>query len=142
MNQTTIPDEDHVSRYCNFKSIDQSTEKPLASAFELKGHRYLSVNWLEYFGSEELADNVDCVRRVLENKLEIKESGRIVSLRVVEAKQVISDCGSSAPKIELLNDDENDPSHCGVFGYKDSDLLVATRLSRLVRESDIFPGKL
>jgi len=137
---TVIPDGHHVSRYCNPKSINQKTGKPLASAFELKGHSYLSVNWLEYFKCDDLTEAVDRVREVLKSKLTIKRTGRIISLRVIDVKRVIFHDGSSDPRVELLHDDEDDPSHCGIFGYTDSDVLVATILARLVMESDIFSG--
>lgn len=120
--------------------MNRKTGKPMALAFELKGHDFLSVNWLEHFECDDIAEAIDRVREVLMRKLRIKRTGRIISLRVIDVKRVIYYHGSSVPKIELLCDDEDDPSHCGIFGYTDSNELVATKLARLVMESDIFPG--
>ncbi|MCY3999885.1 MAG: hypothetical protein OXF84_03630 [Bacteroidetes bacterium] len=121
--------------------MNRKTGKPLAGAFELKGHEFLSVNWLEHFECDDITDAIDQVREVLKSKLTIKQKGRIIKLRVAEVKGVIYHYGSFTPKIELLCDDE-DPSHCGIYGYTDSDVLVATQLARLVMQSDIFPGLL
>ncbi len=49
-----ISDSDHVSRHVGGSKIDNG--RITAAAFELKpGEKYLSVNWLEFFGDSDRA---------------------------------------------------------------------------------------
>ncbi len=63
MSDKTIPDDDHLTRYCKPSTVDDGL--PTASAFELRpGEDHLSVNWLEYFGALDVATAIQLVRRI------------------------------------------------------------------------------
>lgn len=141
MSGVEIDEEHHISRYCKPSSI--SNGLPLASAFALKEQdEHLSVNWLEYFREPDLTQAIDCVRRAfLDKDYTIRPNGRFAVLRVGEVKAAISDLSPRPARIEHLPE-EDDPSHCGVFGYTASDELIALEITRLVCAKDLHPAKL
>ena len=138
-----IDGEHHVSRYCRPLSIGNNG-KPKAEAFQLREDRdeYLSVNWLEYFEAQERSQAIDCVRQTFVNKgFSISTNGRFAILPVGEIVALISGLSSKPSRIEYLPE-EDDPSHCGVFGYAASDGdTIALEIARLVRFENIYFAK-
>ena len=58
-----IRDTDHVVRYCSRRNLD-ADGMPNPGAFKLRDRDdgCLSVNWLEFFGEEDVASNIPHVR--------------------------------------------------------------------------------
>ena len=139
MNQS-LPDGDHISRYCKPSTIDEFG-LPLASAFSLRqGEEHLSVNWLGYFRERNLSDAVKQVREAFSNKnYRVRANGRFAVLNVGEAKKAVQAAVGHALRIEHLPSD-NDRSHAGIFGYTANDLVVAIELKALVTSQDVHPA--
>ena len=138
-----LPEEHHISRYCSPSSINKFHGLPTAAAFMLrKTDDFLSVNWLDYFNKGDINLSIDCVRQVfIEKGFQIKANGRFVSLNVGDVISVIySHLQSSDISIKHLPV-EDDPSHSGVFGYTQSDNLIALKISQLVRAKDVHAGR-
>lgn len=132
-----LPDGDHVSRYCKPSSVG-SDGLPLTSAFRLKpGEDYLSVNWLEYFGSSGLAAAVERVRDVFRHKgYGLRPNGRFAVLRIGSAKNAVAAAVGRSGRVEHLPLD-NDASHAGLFGDPSHDLAVAVELRALIQHKHV-----
>lgn len=139
MSDRTIPDDDHLSRYCKPSTVDDGL--PTASAFELRpGEDHLSVNWLEYFRTPELATAIQLVRGAFQDKAyRLRPGGRFAVFRCGVAKLAVGDGTGSLLSIEHLPL-ADDPSHAGVFGYGVDDFEVAVELAAVVRRQDVHPA--
>lgn len=144
MSGVEIDEKHHVSRYCKPLSIEDGL--PGAEAFELRNNeKYLSVNWLEYFSTPDLAQAIDCVRQAFRNKgYSVGIKGRFVSLKVCKLKEVISNHTDLSVRIVRIPE-ENDPSHCGVYGYTghiSMDKLIALKIAKLAHDGNVYLGKI
>ena len=139
MSDRTIPDDDHLSRYCKPSTVDDGL--PTASAFELRpGEDHLSVNWIEYFGVPDVAAAMHLVRGAFHDKTyRLRPGGRFAVFRCGAAKIAVGDRTGSPLSIEQrpLADD---PSHAGVSGYGVDDFEVAVELAAIVRRQDVHPA--
>ena len=139
MVNTPLPDEDHVSRYCNPSAVEGGL--PMASAFiPRRGEEYLSVNWLEYFGESNLTAAVERVREVFRVKrYRVRQNGRFAMLNVGAARTAAHEGVDRALSIKRLPVD-NDRSHAAIRGYGSDDLAVAVELVALVTRQDVHPA--
>ena len=107
-----LSDGDHVSRYCKPSSVG-ADGLPLTSAFRLKpGEDYLSVNWLQYFGSPHLADAVERVREVFRHTgYGLRPNGRFAVLHIGSAKNAVAAAVGRSGRVEHLplDDDARTP---------------------------------
>jgi len=141
MSNLKIEDEHHVSRYCKPSSIGEDG-LPLSSAFRLRSkEEYLSVNWIEFFEKLDIPQAIDCVREVVQRKMDIKFKGRFVSMHVGRLKQIVS-IKSTGPCDVIHLPTKNDESHSGVVGYNDQNRLSQFDIVRLIKKEDIYLGKL
>ena len=136
MSDRTIPDDDHLSRYCKPSTVDDGL--PTASAFELRpGEDHLSVNWLEYFGVPDVAAAMRLVRGAFHDKAyRLRPGGRFAVLRCGAARLAVGDGTGPLLSIDHLPL-ADDPSHAGVFGYGVDDFEVAVELAAIVRRRDM-----
>jgi hypothetical protein len=136
MKDDPIPDAHHVSRYCSPLRVEN--DLPSASAFEINPkHDYLSVNWLEYWGSQGFCAALDRIRDEFDP--EVKEAGRFVVLNVSKVKSAI-EAQTQRPSSITHQPTKTMDSHAGVFGYFLSDFEVAVELARIVRLENVFPA--
>ena len=135
-----LPDADHVARYCKPSTVD-GNGLPTAAAFKPRNiEQYLSVNWLEYFETRDVAVGVQHVRDAFRNKgFTIRAGGRFAVINVGTAKGVVHQVFGKQLRIDHqpLDDDQ---SHAGVHGYAADDLAVAVELKALVDRGDIHPA--
>lgn len=134
----TIPDDDHVSRYCSPSTVENGKISP--NAFYFSGDDYLSVTWLEYLGERDIASAVVVVREVLSKKLNVKRNGRIAVLNAGAIRKAVSGAIGVVPRIEHMPSD-NDKSHAGIFGY-DAAETGASRTSTKNGYADVRPAAL
>ena len=144
MSGAEVDEKHHVSRYCKPRFIDDGL--PVAGAFALRNNEeYLSVNWLEFFDTLKLTQAIDCVRQVFRNKdYSVGINGRFVSFKVRKLKEVISNHTDLSPRVVRIPV-ENDPSHCGVYGYTghiSTDKLIALKIAKLAHTGNVYPGKI
>ncbi len=123
---------------------------PTSNAFKLKeNEQHLSVNWLEYFGeiddnsSERFAPAIQKVIAAFERKrYQLSKNGCFAVLTVGVACAAIEALQASSLKIEIRHQQtEDDPSHAGIFGYADDELLnlqVAVELRRLIKSEHVY----
>ena len=139
MSDRTIPDRDHLSRYCKPSTVDDGL--PTASAFELRpGEDHLSVNWLEYFAAPDVATAVHLVQGAFHDKAyRLRPGGRFAVFPCGAAKIAVGDGTGRPVRIEHLPLAE-DPSHAGVFGYASDDFEVAVELAALIGRRDVYPA--
>ena len=136
MTGDSLPDADHVSRYCSPGRIDDGL--PSAAAFELRPQdQYLSVNWLEYWGLSDLGVALDRVRE--EFDLRVNENGRFAVLNVSEVKTAVDKVTQRRSSI-THQPTANMESHAGVFGFLANDFEVAAELAEIVRTENVFPA--
>lgn len=155
----TIPDDDHVPRYCSPSTVENGKISP--NAFYFNGDDYLSVNWLEYLGERDIVSAVGVVREVLNKKLNVKRNGRIAVLNVGAIRKAVSDAIGAVPKIKHIPSD-NDKSHAGIFRYDAAETgasqtstkndytddrpatpekKAALRIALLVHNNDVYPAR-
>ena len=134
----SLPPEHHVAHYCGPITMGQDG-LPAVPAFKMKqGHDHLSVNWLEYFGSDDIAQGIAHVRQAFVQKgYGLKRNGRFAVLNVNVAQQKVKSGAGLDVKI-LHWPGFNDPSHSGIFDYTSDDLQVALDLKSLVTSADVY----
>ena len=136
MRGDSVPDSDHVVRYCPFKHIleDGSISGP---AFLLgRDHDHLSVNWLEFLAANSESEAIQALREVLASKLTLRKSAQMAVLNVGEVREHVEQEDPGSRNLEILHwpDDEyDDPSHSGIFGYTLEDLGIALLIAQKVR---------
>ena len=133
-----LANSEHISRYC--RAGDVRGEVVQSTAFELgAGHTYLSVNLLEYFHCG-IDTAVDAIR--FASGVTPVRGGRFLVLSVDDVKDAVLRGGGVSPVV-LGRPTARDPSHCGLYGYSNDDLLVLNELLVLARaHGKLYPGKL
>ena len=109
----------------------------MANAFALRaGEDHLSVNWLEYFDPH--ADvAIHRVRASLHaTGFQLRPNGRFALLTVGSIKTSVRRSLGLRLHVDHLPH-EHDPSHSGVLGYSDADLMVAAEIRALVGPDDL-----
>lgn len=133
MKGDTLPQSNHVSRYCAPKSAPEG--EPTGASFIMKPEEeYLSVNWLEYFGNIGRNAQIAQIREHINIKL--AKSGLFAILNISDVVNLIKD-----KSLTVLHEPENgDPSHSGIHGYDHEDLMVAELMAQTV--SGVYPARL
>jgi hypothetical protein len=138
MRGDRLPDQDHVSRYCRPKTL-QEDGQPSGASFMLRpGEEFLSVNWLEYFDVPDRRAQITQVRRVL--TLTRQTTAKIAVLNVGGILDHVH--RNSDRVLAVLHEPEqDDPSHSGIhgYGYGHEYDLVADLIAEEVRET--YPAK-
>ena len=136
-----IPDGDHVSRYCRPSSIGDDG-LPVPDVFKLRpGESYLSVNWLEYFGSADLSAAIVHVREAFRVKgFRLAAQGQFAILGVGRTKAAVVRITGVLPRIERIPTG-GDASHAGIFLSAVNSLEVAVALKSLIGNDDIHPAR-
>ena len=138
MTNPSLPDEDHVSRYCKPSTVEHGM--PMSAAFIPRlSEEYLSVNWLEYFGAPTLNTAIDKIRAAFSEKgYRTARNGRFAVINVGAAKGAVpKDMGLTLSINHIPLDD--DQSHAGILGYTSHDLAVAVELVALLTQQDMYP---
>ena len=137
MKGKSLPDPDHIARYCKPKTLREDG-RPSRTSFMLKpGEPYLSVNWLEYFGDIERNEQLDCIRRHI--SLSLASTAKFAVLNVGETRNQVQ-TNSGASHVSILHEPTpKDPSHSGIHGYRHEDDLIADLIAEVVLE--IYPAR-
>ena len=132
-NNGSIPDSDHVMRYCSPQHVQNG--KIAETAFSLRpNEQYMSVNWLEYFnGNTDFPQRLQAIRNSI--GLSLKPTGRFVKISVAAAKHKIENLQIT---YHLL---PQDPSHAGIYyPGPDENREYTLELANLVNPDEIFPA--
>lgn len=141
MANSSLPDEDHVSRYCKPSAIG-GDGRPLTAAFELReDEEYLSVNWLEYPRPPDLLAAIDLVRASFRRKgFQLARGGRFSVLNVGAIKAAVAEAADRPLQLRH-RPSRLDKSHAGIFGYTAEDFAIAAELAALVTFQDVHSAR-
>lgn len=148
MKDDPIRDGHHVTRLCTTTKLNNDQTRPIAAAFILNGHEYLSVNWVEYFGLPNREDAIEQIRQWLSRKLDLRPSYRLALLNVGDliARVKADTLGTVILKVLHRPDEPEqkpDPSHAGIFDLPYQDKETMLRVADALVESvlDTVPAK-
>jgi len=128
MRGDPLPDQDHISRYCAPKTAPDG--QPTGASFMLRqDQKFLSVNWMEYFGDIDIDAQINKIREYIE--LSLAASGLFAVLNVGEIIDQVQR-NSERQLAVLYEPTPGDPSHSGVYGYRYEDDLVADLIAEFV----------
>jgi len=128
MRGDPLPDQDHISRYCAPKTAPDG--QPTGASFMLRqDQKFLSVNWMEYFGDIGIDAQINKIREYIE--LSLAASGLFAVLNVGEIIDQVQR-NSERQLAVLYEPTPGDPSHSGVYGYRYEDDLVADLIAEFV----------
>lgn len=131
-----IHDADHIARYCSLRKLEDNGT-PVAFRLRDNDNNCLSVNWLECFGEGNVAGNIPHARAELRKHYKTKKSGRLAVLNVGVAKRAVKT--TCEVDISIRRDPLDDHrSHACIGGYSTNNDDVATTLSEMVGESDMY----
>jgi hypothetical protein len=143
----SVPEADHVSRYCPKRHIDEG--RITGAAFQLRGaterreaETYISVNWLELLCLPDRESEIAEVRRVLGNKLSMHKRDKIVVGLVGKIiENVFSGTRPDSRQLRVTHEPEvDDPSHSGIRGLReDDDLLFGELIAAVCQET--YPAR-
>ncbi len=137
MSETSLPDQDHVARYCKPSAMG-TDGLPKVAAFELRERdATLSVNWLEYFGPDQ-DSSIQDIRQVV--RITLRPNGRFAVLGVAAVKEAVIAGGGRSPML-FSTPQEDDPSHASIGGYTSDDFQVAVELKALVSQQDLYVAR-
>jgi len=141
---TTIPDTDHVARYCSPSKIGKG--KIQATAFHLKISRtppedYLSVNWLEHLHATDRLEQIAALKPSLKAKLpHLNNSAKIAVLNVGTAKTIAADVVALALSVKHIGH-RADISYSGIWGPSEMDHEVVAQLLAEVVQYPLYDAK-
>ena len=112
--------------------------KPSPAAFKLRDtDQYLSVNWLEYFGMQDMEANMSHVREDFKSHHSSVKSARFVVLRVGEIKSKVKEYAQRDLHVKYLEESDY-PSHAGIEGYTRNDKKIQIALSDMVKKDNMY----
>jgi hypothetical protein len=135
MKGDTIPDQDHIARYC--KGTQAPGGEIQATAFMLrKDEESLSVNWLEFLRCPNRESEVAELQRIFGQKLSrVSRNARIAILNVGVMRGMVLQGSPDARNLEVLHAPElelNDPSHSGIYNLKQDDDFIAELIRQTI----------
>jgi len=132
MKGDSLPNNDHIARYCAPASLSEEGHPTGASFMPRRVDRCLSVNWMEYFGGSNRKKQIKKIRKDI--PLTLKKRGVFAVLNVGNAKNYVRKSKSNK-KLDILHEPSDiNPSHSGVYGYTHEDLVVADLIAETVEE--------
>lgn len=146
MRGDSLPDSDHVARYCKFTWLTEDGRVRGGAFLPRVNERYLSVFWLEYAGIPDRDAQIsDTRRRMSESRITLRSNAKIAVLATGSLKDAVRTEYNRelAVKHEPELDDGKyvDPSHAGIYGLMPLDEEIAAFISEEVVEST-YPAKI
>lgn len=131
-----IPESDHVLRYCS--PIHMKGERVKPGAFDFRSdEKFLSVNWMEYFGKSMPRDaQVAKIRTAMGKKLTLKANGRFAKINVGNVTKRIKNA-----QVRHVPEFTN-PSHAGICAPNEQNRELTLELANMVKSGDVFPAVL
>jgi len=136
MKGETIPDENHIARFC--RPMQAPEGQIQATAFMLRaGEENLSVNWLEFLNCSSRESEITKIRTIYsETFLSVGARAKIAVLNVGEVRKKVLTESPDGRNLEVLHDPlMNDSSHSGIYNLKQDDELIAELILETVRDS-------
>ena len=137
-----IPDGHHISRYAKTTSI--INDEITGSAFSLRStENSLSVNWLEFFGENNIEINVNNVKQAfIDKRFNLGAGAKFVVLNVLRMREFVSSETEGNVELSVEHDPyPDDPSHSEVLGIPEDDMMVEELLAELITSDAVFPAR-
>jgi len=138
-----IPDTDHVARYCRKETLNDEGF-PDGTAFRLRPgkDRYVSVNWLEHFGTTDKNAQLASIRADMQIKPGAQ--AKLAVLNVRETRDYVKNKDLEHLSLCFLHEPEpDDLSHSGIHNLplndKDRQEILADLIAECAREC--YPAK-
>ncbi len=148
MKGDTIPDNNHISRLCFPKHVDN--EQIQATAFQLRppNEPFLSVNWLEFLNCPSRESEIEAIQEVYCAKLNVKPRAKIAVLNVGEVRKKVLTESQDRRNLEVQHEplpdsfhpEIVDPSHSGIYNLKLNDEIEIAELI-LQTVSEVYPAR-
>jgi hypothetical protein len=135
MKGETIPDSDHVGRYCGARTVDNG--EITAAAFMLRSSEvYLSVNWMEELKQPDRNTQIRELQDLYSRKLKVSATARIAILNVGAFRNKVAHESSDGRSLQVIHEPEfDDPSHSGVYGFSHDDEMIAELIAETILET-------
>jgi len=135
MKGETIPDQNHIARFCRPKQVDEGQIQ--AAAFFLRANdESLSVNWLEFLNCSNRESEITKIRTIYSETFTVGARAKIAILNVGEVRKKVLTESPDSRNLEVLHDPSmNDPSHSGIYNLKQDNELIAELILETIRES-------
>ncbi len=135
MKDDPIPNDDHISRLCFPKHVDEGQVQPTAFLLR-KGEPELSVDWLEILNCTGREEEVAKLRDVYSSRLAVKATAKVAILNVGEACENVREGSPDNRQLDVLHDPIGDDiSHSGIYNLIEDDELIAELLLEIVCET-------
>jgi len=135
MKDDPIPTDDHISRLCFPKHVDEGQVQPTAFLLR-KGEPELSVDWLEILNCPGREEEIAKLRDVYSSRVAVKASAKVAILNVGEACENVREESPDNRQLYILHDPiGEDISHSAIFNLIEDDELIAELLLETVSET-------
>jgi len=137
MKGETIPDQNHIARFC--RPMQAPEGQIQATAFMLRAdEESLSVNWLEFLNCSSRESEITKIRTIYSETFNVGASAKIAILNVGEVREKVLTESPDGRNLEVLHDPlmdvMDDPSHSGIYNLKQDDELIAELILETVHE--------
>ena len=140
MKGNRIPDHDHIARYCRPTSIEDGQIQ--ATAFMIRANEEsLSVNWMEFLGRSNRAEEIAEIRRIYSSKFSrVGVNAKIAILNVGYVRKKVLQESIDRRRLDvrhdpIISDGINDPSHSGIYNLRQDDELIAELIVETIQET-------
>ncbi len=135
MKGETIPDQNHIARFC--RPMQAPEGQIQATAFMLRAdEESLSVNWLEFLDCSNRENEITKIRTIYSEKFTVGARAKMAILNVGEVREKVLTESPDGRNLEVLHDPLiNDLSHSGIYNLKQDEELIAELILETVRES-------
>jgi len=135
MKGETIPDQNHIARFC--RPMQAPEGQIQATAFMLRAdEESLSVNWLEFLNCSNRESEITKIRTIYSEIFTVGARAKIAILNVGEVRKKVLTESPDGRNLEVRHDPLiDDLSHSGIYNLKQDDELIAELILETVRES-------
>lgn len=134
-----IPGNNHITRHVGPGQVFPDG-RISGQAFRRRvGEEYMSVNWIEYFGSIGHSDAVQTICKLLRKKRGIKLNSKLVVISVGKMTEYVKKEANIALYVKHTPD-VIDPSHSGVFNMPIDDTAVGNHIAKIIDKDAVYPA--
>lgn len=140
MKGDRVPNEDHISRLCQPKSITEEGEIDASAFFLRDNEEGLSVNWLECLGCSNREEEINAIRDLYNEKFSrVGAKAKITVLNVGAVHEKVLMESLDRRNLEFVHEPEDspvpDPSHSAIYNLRPDNVMIAELILQLVNET-------
>jgi len=146
MKGDRIPNNDHISRLCQPKSITEEGKIHASTFFLRDDEKGLSVNWLECLGCSSKEEEIIAIRDLYNKKfLRVGAKAKITILNVGAVHEKVLIESLDRRNLEFFHEPEDfpipDPSHSAIYNLRPDNVMIAELILQLVNENATYPAR-